>query len=141
MMVGSSSFAFSLVEYLLKSIGISQFGFNVTSKVVDKEQSKRYKQGILEFGVSSPLFLPLTTVAIINLVSFLWGMVLIFKQKNLEGLYLQMLLAGFVMVNCWPIYEAMVLRTDRGRMATRTTIISIFLAWALCIIVSVSPKI
>ncbi|RVX04114.1 Cellulose synthase-like protein G3 [Vitis vinifera] len=131
MMRGVSSFAFSLVEYLLKCIGISQFGFNVTSKVVDREQSKRYKQGIFEFGVSSPLFLPLTTAAIMNLVSFLWGMVLIFKKKNLEGMLLQMLLAGFVMVNCWPIYEAMVLRTDRGRMPTRTTIISILLAWAL----------
>ena len=142
MMRGVSCFLFSSAEYLLKSFGISQFGFNVTNKVVEEEQSERYKKGIFEFGVSSPLFLPLTTAAIINLVSFLWGIVLIFKQKSLGGgLVLQILLSGFVMVNCWPIYEAMILRTDRGRMPTTTTISSIFLSLAIYIIVSVTPKI
>ncbi|XP_010661855.1 cellulose synthase-like protein G2 [Vitis vinifera] len=72
---GLSSLIFGLVEYLLKFIGISTFGFNVTSKVIEEEQRKRYNQGIFEFGVPSPLFLPMTTVAVINLVSFLWGIV------------------------------------------------------------------
>ncbi len=39
------------MEFFLKSLGISTQGFNVTSKVLDDEQSKRYKQGIFEFGV------------------------------------------------------------------------------------------
>ena len=72
---GLSSLIFGLVEYLLKFIGISTFGFNVTSKVIEEEQRKRFNQGIFEFGVPSPLFLPMTTVAVINLVSFLWGIV------------------------------------------------------------------
>ena len=66
-------YTFGLVEFLLKSVGISSFGFNVTSKVVEQEQSKRYQQGMFEFGVASPIFLPITTVAIINLVAFLSG--------------------------------------------------------------------
>ncbi|XP_034711699.1 cellulose synthase-like protein G3 [Vitis riparia] len=131
MMRGLSSFSFGWIEYFLKSIGISTFGFKVTSKVVQEEQSKRYKQGIFEFGVASPLFLPLTTAAIINLASFLRGIALVLKQGRVEDLLLQMLLAGFGMVNCWPIYEAMVLRTDEGKLPVKITLISIVLAWAL----------
>ncbi|RVW91736.1 Cellulose synthase-like protein G3 [Vitis vinifera] len=131
MMRGLSSFPFGWIEYFLKSMGISTFGFNVTSKVVQEEQSKRYKEGIFDFGVASPLFLPLTTAAIINLASFLKGIALVFKQGGLEDLLLQMLLAGFGIVNCWPIYEAMVLRTDEGKLPVKITLISIVLAWAL----------
>ncbi|RVW19648.1 Cellulose synthase-like protein G3 [Vitis vinifera] len=116
MMRGLSSFSIGSVEYILKSIGISTFGFNVTSKAVEEEQSKRYKKGMFEFGVASPLFLPLTTAAIINLVSFLWGIAQIFRQGRIEDLLLQILLVGFAMVNCWPIYEAMVLRADEAKM-------------------------
>ncbi|KAL6349385.1 hypothetical protein AAG906_034042 [Vitis piasezkii] len=96
---GLSSFSIGSVEYILKSIGISTFGFNVTSKAVEEEQSKRYKKGMFEFGVASPLFLPLTTAAIINLVSFLWGIAQIFRQGRIEDLLLQILLVGFAMVN------------------------------------------
>ena len=70
MIRGLTGFSFGSVEYLLKSLGISPYGFNVTSKVVDEEQSKRYNQGEFEFGVPSPLFLPLATAAMLNLVSF-----------------------------------------------------------------------
>ena len=134
---GLSSFIFGLAEYWLKFIGISTFGFNVTSKVVDEEQSKRYNQGIFDFGVPSPLFLPITTAAVINLVSFLWGIVHVLKQRDLEGLFMQMLLAGFAIVNCWPLYEAMVLRTDEGKMPVKITLISITLAWALYLVAPV----
>ncbi|RVW19654.1 Cellulose synthase-like protein G3 [Vitis vinifera] len=135
---GLSSFIFGLVECLLKFIGISTFGFNVTSKVIEEEQRKRYNQGIFEFGVPSPLFLPMTTAAVINLVSFLWGIVQVFKQRELEGLFTQMLLAGFAIVNCWPLYEAMVLRTDEGKMPVKITLISITLAWALYLVSSIA---
>ncbi|XP_034673224.1 cellulose synthase-like protein G3 [Vitis riparia] len=135
---GLSSFSIGSVEYILKSIGISTFGFNVTSKAVEEEQSKRYKKGMFEFGVASPLFLPLTTAAIINLVSFLWGIAQIFRQGRIEDLLLQILLVGFAMVNCWPIYEAMVLRADEGKMPVKITLISIVLAWALYLASSIA---
>ena len=112
LMRGLSSYSIGSIEYILKSIGISTFRFNVTSKAVGEEQSKRYKKGTFEFGIASPLFLLITTAAIINLVAFLLGIAQVFRQGSLEALLLQMLLIGFAMVNCWPIYEAMVLRAD-----------------------------
>ena len=134
-----SSFSFGLVEFLLKSIGLSSIGFNVTSKVVEEEQRKRYQQGIFEFGVASPIFLPITMAAIINLVAFLSGIAQVFfRQGSIEGLLLQILLAGFGMVNCWPIYEAMVLRADEGKMPLKVTLVSIVIAWALYLASSVA---
>ncbi|GFZ16387.1 hypothetical protein Acr_25g0007960 [Actinidia rufa] len=53
---GLPSTLFGAMEYLTKCLGIARIGFNVTSKVVDKEQRKRYDQGTLEFGIPSPIF-------------------------------------------------------------------------------------
>ena len=131
MMRGLSSFTFGLVEYLLKYVGISTFGFNVTSKVVEEEQSKRYQKGIFEFGVPSPVFLPLTTAAIINLVAFLSGIAQAGRQRSIEDVFLQLFLAGFAVVNCWPVYEAMAWRRDQGKLPLKITVISVVLAWAL----------
>ena len=138
MMRGLSSMMFGLVEYLLKTIGISTFGFSVTNKTVEEEQRKRYDQGLFEFGVSSPLLLPMTTAAIINCISFLWGIAQVFTQGRLEGILLQMFLAGFATVNCWPIYEAILLRTDGGKIPVKLTLISIILAWALYLTSSIA---
>ncbi|MFS7923686.1 putative cellulose synthase (UDP-forming) [Helianthus anomalus] len=53
---GLSPYVFAFVEYTSKCLGIVTKGFNVTSKVQDDEQSKRYDQGLMEFGVHSPFF-------------------------------------------------------------------------------------
>ncbi|KAL2543799.1 Cellulose synthase-like protein G3 [Forsythia ovata] len=129
---GLSAFLFGSIEYIAKHLGMATHGFNVTSKVMDDEQSKRYDQGIIEFGVESPMFLPLAMAAILNLMAFFFGgIVQIFKERNLDGFFVQLFIAGFGVLNCLPIYEAMVLRSDKGRMPTRTTIISTFLVGGL----------
>ncbi|KAF8380023.1 hypothetical protein HHK36_027492 [Tetracentron sinense] len=141
MIRGVSSYVFGFIDFILKSFGISAHGFNVTSKVVDDEQSKRYNQGIFEFGVPSPLFVPLVTTAIINLISFLVGLIGVIRSRDMGEIFVQLFLSGFVMVNCWPIYEAMVLRTDKGRMPTKTTKISILLSLALYLAASLIVQI
>ncbi|KAG7952857.1 hypothetical protein I3843_12G080300 [Carya illinoinensis] len=138
---GFSCCVFGFLEYFLKCLGISTYGFGLTSKVVDDEQSKRYAQGIFEFGFSSPILLvPFTTGAIINLASFLTGLTQVLRGiSNVEGLFLQIFIAGFVVVNSLPIYEAIVLRSDRGRMPLKTAIISTGLAFALYMLFSLIP--
>ncbi|XAR55158.1 Cellulose synthase (UDP-forming) [Bertholletia excelsa] len=123
---------FASIEFLTKCLGMTTHGFNVTSKAVDDEERKRYDQGIFDFGVHSPMFVVLAMAAVVNLVAFLGGLIQVFKGRNIDGLFVQMFLAGFGVLNSWPIYEAMVLRSDKGRMPTKTTFISTFLAWALC---------
>ena len=131
-----SSYLFAFLEYFLKCLGISTYGFSLTNKVVDDEQSKRYDQGVFDFGVPSPMFVPITVAAIINLVSFFMGLMQVLKGSNSEGLLLQMSMAGFVVVNSLPIYEAVVLRRDKGRMPVKITTISTCLALALYVLAS-----
>ncbi|KAF5190021.1 Cellulose synthase-like protein g3 [Thalictrum thalictroides] len=134
MIRGVSSHSFGLIDFLLKSLSISTFGFNVTSKVVDDEQSKRYEQGLFEFGIVSPLFVPLATTAIINLIAVIVGVAQILKQRHYDEMFVHICISGFVAANSWPIYEAMVFRVDKGRMPQKITFISICFAWVLYII-------
>ncbi|GFS38091.1 cellulose synthase like G3 [Actinidia rufa] len=137
---GVTSYLFGLIEFVSKCLGIATHGFNVTSKVVDDEQGKRYDQGTFEFGVHSPMFVSLAAASIINLIAFIRGIIGVFRGWNLEGLFVQMFISGFVVLNCWPVYEAMVLRSDKGRMPTKTTMVSIFVAWALYAVASLMLK-
>nr|CAD1820842.1 unnamed protein product [Ananas comosus var. bracteatus] len=48
-------------------------GFNVTSKVMEEEQRKRYDNEVFDFGIASPFFILLGTTAILSLASFIAG--------------------------------------------------------------------
>ncbi|PIN06068.1 Cellulose synthase (UDP-forming) [Handroanthus impetiginosus] len=126
-----SASLFGSIEYTTKRLGMATHGFNVTSKVVDDEQSKRYDQGIFEFGVPSPLFVPLAMAAILNLIAFFSGFVYVMKERCIDSLFMQMFIAGFGVMNGLPFYEAMVLRRDKGRLPTKTTITSTLLLGVL----------
>ncbi|KAG6577128.1 Cellulose synthase-like protein G3, partial [Cucurbita argyrosperma subsp. sororia] len=128
-----SSYFFASIEFSLKSLGISALGFNVTSKVVDQDQSKRYDQELFEFGTFSPMFLPMATAAIVNLVGFVGGLIGIWRSGGAwEEVFVQIFLAGFTVVNCLPLYEAMAFRKDGGELPREITFLSLFLALLLC---------
>ncbi|CAN1178024.1 Cellulose synthase-like protein G3 [Linum perenne] len=124
---GLTCHLFGMTEYFLKFLGISA-DFNLTSKVIDEEQSKRYDQGIFEFGVHNPMFVPPTMAALVNLLAFLWGVIGVIRGGITEGPLIEVFVAGFAMVNCWPIYEAVALRSDNGRMPIKTVVWSVVLA-------------
>ena len=79
---GLTSTLFGAMEYLTECLGIATIGFNVTSKVVDKEQRKRYDQETFEFSIPSPIFVPLVMAAIIHLVA-LFGRLMEVERKKL----------------------------------------------------------
>ncbi|KAK8324007.1 hypothetical protein V6Z11_A12G274800 [Gossypium hirsutum] len=128
--------------FVVKSIGIPTEGFNVTSKIINDEQSKRYEQGVFEFGVPSPLFVTLTMAAIINLLSFIVGLVhfIVDGGSNKEGLIMQLVLTGLIVMNCLPVYQAIALRSDKGKMPTKTTVTATFLASAVYVVASLFLK-
>jgi hypothetical protein len=82
------------------------------------------------------MFVPVTMAAIINLVSFFMGLIQVLKGSKLEELLVQIFIAGFAVVNSVPIYEAMVLRSDKGRMPLKSTTICTCLVLALYVLVS-----
>ncbi|XP_073109213.1 cellulose synthase-like protein G3 [Elaeis guineensis] len=135
MVRGLTSHLFGTIQFALNHVGISTPGFNVTSKVMEEEQSERYDKGMFDFGIASPFFVVLGTAAIVNLSSFVIG---IARAARIEGvfneMFLHLFLSGFIIVNCLPIYEAMFLRKDGGKMPGNVTLISILMAGFLHLI-------
>ncbi|KAF8087197.1 hypothetical protein N665_0595s0010 [Sinapis alba] len=134
MIRGLSSFFFGIIEFILKTLNLSTSHFNVTSKANDdNEQKNRYEQEIFDFGPSSSmLFLPVTTVAIVNLFAFVWGVYGLIAWGEVH--VLELMLASFAVVNCLPIYEALMLRKDDARLPKRVCFLAAFLTLVLIVL-------
>ncbi|KAK1256858.1 Cellulose synthase-like protein G3 [Acorus gramineus] len=131
MIRGVTCFPLASIQFFFQNCGISGSTFNLTGKARhDDEQSDRYARGIFEFGtVSSPFFVSLATVAMINLVAFWVGLVrAVLEEGYFDSMFVQVVLCGFVVVNCWPVYEAMVVRKDGGRLPGEVKRVSFFMA-------------
>ncbi|XP_057842154.2 cellulose synthase-like protein E6 isoform X1 [Cryptomeria japonica] len=139
MIKGVSSYLFGLIQVLCKLMGISKVGFEVTSKVSDSEAEKRYEAEIFEFGVASTLFIPPSTLAMINLIALIGGIVqsTMAGYEVTESMFVQLMLSGFLVINSFPILEGMWVRKDKGRMPTSITICSCALAVCAWWIVSI----
>ncbi|KVH95317.1 Cellulose synthase [Cynara cardunculus var. scolymus] len=122
---GCSSYPFAVADWVLKSLGMSTTEFNVASKVLIDDLRKRYQAGLFEFGVESPLFLTIPIAAVVNWLALVTGIIQVFKTGRFEELFAQLFIAGFAVINSWPIYEAMVLRSDKGKMPVKAIGVSL----------------
>ena len=59
-----TSYLYGVIDTIRNLVGLSKMGFAVTSKVSNKDESKRYEQEIMEFGSSSPEYVIIATVAL-----------------------------------------------------------------------------
>ncbi|OVA04852.1 Cellulose synthase [Macleaya cordata] len=139
MLKGSSSYLFSVMVTILKALGISESGFEITSKVIDEEALKRYKKEMMEFAVASPMFIPPTTLSLLNLYCLFKTVITIANVglSSLDHLVLQIIISGYISIISIPIYKAMFLRKDKGRMPTSVTIYSILICLALLYLSSI----
>ena len=123
----------STMEFLLKLLGVSAPGFSLTSKVLEEEESAVYDKGLFHFGVDSPNFALLGTVAIVNLSALVIGTLKAArKEGGFDEMFVQLFLSGFSVLNCLPVIEAMFVRSDGGKMPRKVTGISFLLAGLLC---------
>lgn len=122
----TSAYLFAFVDTILKLLGFLNSGFIISAKVADEDVSERYEREIMEFGTSSPMFTILGTIAMLNLFCFV-GMVI--KVAIIyETMLLQILLCGVLVLINWPLYQALFLRRDRGKMPVSVAIKSVVLA-------------
>ncbi|XP_019052682.1 PREDICTED: cellulose synthase-like protein E6 [Nelumbo nucifera] len=136
----TSSYLFALIDLILQALGFSKSAFLITAKVTDTDVSQRYEKEIMEFGIPSPLFLILATLALLNLFSLVMmsfkSVVMNMKAGDLEALSMQMLLCGTVVALNLPVYQALFRRKDKGRIPSSITFKSVVLALSACIMSS-----
>ncbi|CAN6224823.1 unnamed protein product [Urochloa humidicola] len=130
-----TSYLYGVIDNIRKLLGLSKLGFVVSPKVSDEDESKRYEQEIMEFGTSSPEYVIIATIALLNLVCLVGGLAQFLttgQNMLLNDFFLQVILCGLLVVINIPIYEAMFLRKDGGRMPFSVTLASLgFLLLAL----------
>ncbi|KAJ8629851.1 hypothetical protein MRB53_023174 [Persea americana] len=133
----TSAYLFGTIDCALNLLGIAKSAFTITVKIADDELSKRYEQEIMEFGTTSPMFIILATLAMINLVCLGGAIkrVVLDDGVGVESLVLQFAQCGlWVLINL-PIYEGLFLRKDKGRMPPSLA----FTSTALAVLASVMP--
>ncbi|KAK2631361.1 hypothetical protein EUGRSUZ_L03024 [Eucalyptus grandis] len=109
-------------------------GISIYPEVDDDEQSKRYEMGIFDFQTSIMFLAPMVTLVILNMASFFGGVARVLTLGGFDKLFMQIALSLFVLVMSYPVIEAMVLRTDKGRIPRSVTILSAFLSLVLLLL-------
>eukprot|EP00262_Sarcandra_glabra_P021202 TRINITY_DN8826_c0_g1_i1.p1 TRINITY_DN8826_c0_g1~~TRINITY_DN8826_c0_g1_i1.p1 ORF type:complete len:369 (-),score=29.32 TRINITY_DN8826_c0_g1_i1:38-1144(-) len=123
-----TSHAFGCLDVIMKLIGMRNVDFNLTNKVVSKEQIERYEMGKFNFEGATLVLVPLVTIVIINMTSFIGGIMRVIVEKSLDEMFVQVLLSFFVSLLSYPIFEGILKRKDKGRVPTRITILSVILS-------------
>ncbi|KAI3680428.1 hypothetical protein L6452_35198 [Arctium lappa] len=134
-----TSYLFAFSDVVLKSMGFTNTNFIITSKVADEDASQRYNREIMEFGATSPMFNILSTLALVNLFSFLKGVKWVIVDSNtncFSELAAQMILCGLIVLINLPIYQGLFFRKDKGRMPSSVTYQSTILAILYCTLAS-----
>jgi len=132
--VKTSYFLFSLIDGILGIFGHTNSPFSLTSKVIEDDAAKRYEKEIMEFGTSSPYFTILATIALLNLFCVLLTLKDLVKGVFAgEKMALQVLLCGVLVLINIPIYQAIFIRKDKGKMSICVSIKSTTLTFTTCI--------
>lgn len=111
------AFLFAFFDTVTRQLGLSETTFALTDKVMDEELQKRFKNEVLEFGGSSSItFVIIATVAVLNLLSFVYGIqrVVVSAPDLLTMLLPQVVISGIIVLVNLPVYEALFLRKDKG---------------------------
>ncbi|XP_021740736.1 cellulose synthase-like protein E6 isoform X2 [Chenopodium quinoa] len=135
----TSAYLLASIDTLLKLCGISNMKFVITSKVVDEDVSQRYEKEIMEFGVASPMFVILETLALMNLFTLIFTLKMGYGIINKLGLQI-LLCVVLVLVNL-PLYKGILIRKDKGKVPTSVTIKSIFITLLVVLIINLQPAI
>ncbi|KAL9233680.1 hypothetical protein vseg_008644 [Gypsophila vaccaria] len=135
----TSSYFLAFIDTILKSLGFSDLKFVITNKgAVDDEVLQRYQRGIMEFGVASPMVTILSTLASINLFALVVCAVNMIMTENkavfIKSMSLQILLCGVLVLINFPLFEALYIRNDKGKIPRSVTLKATFLAFLVCVV-------
>uniref|UniRef100_A0A7N2LVU7 Cellulose synthase-like protein G2 n=1 Tax=Quercus lobata TaxID=97700 RepID=A0A7N2LVU7_QUELO len=124
MMKSITSHLYGSLDAIMKRIGMREASFLPTNKVEDAEQVELYKMGKFDFQTSNMFLVPMVSLIILNMVSFIGGLVRVIFVGNWDQMLVQVFISFYILVMNFPIIEAMIMRKDKGRVRPSVTILS-----------------
>ncbi|KAK4425535.1 Cellulose synthase-like protein G2 [Sesamum alatum] len=124
MMKSLTSFLYATLEAVMEKIRLTKASFLPTNKVVDDEQAKRYQMGVHDFQAPALFMIPLCSLYILNVASFIIGFGRIMQTQKWGEMFIQAFIPFFATILHFPLLEGMVLRKDKGRVSPSVSLLS-----------------
>ncbi|KAJ4825702.1 hypothetical protein Tsubulata_001198, partial [Turnera subulata] len=128
MMKSVSVHTFGCLDSIMKRLGVREASFLPTNKATDDEKTKLYQMGKFDFQTPTVLLVPMVSVIILNLTSFAVGMTRIMVAGSWDKMFVQLLLACYILTMNYAIIEGMMIRQDKGRIASPVILLSTLLS-------------
>ncbi|GFP95895.1 cellulose synthase-like protein g1 [Phtheirospermum japonicum] len=128
MMKSASSYVYATLGALLDKFGLQKANFTLTNKVVDDEQEERFNKGIYDFQGSPMVIAPICILYILNLASFVFGIMRIIQSREADELFVQAFISFFGIIVNYHVFEGMILRKDKGRVSPSVSLFSLVIA-------------
>ena len=130
-------YLYGSMDAIMKKIGMREASFLTTDKVMDDEKEKLYQMGKFDFRTSTPIIAPLVILVILNMASFMLGLVRVIATGDWDKMLVQVVLSFYILIMSLPIIEGMTMRKDQGRVPSSITGLSIVVAMALLTVGSI----
>ncbi|KAL3812501.1 hypothetical protein ACJIZ3_013769 [Penstemon smallii] len=125
MMKSTVCYLYAVINAIADKFGTTEANFSLTNKDIEEEQTKWYQKGIYNYQASPGLIVPLCTLYLINLASFIIGIAKIVLNRTGDQMFVQATLPLFGVIMNYNLLEGMFLRTDKGRVSIFVTLLSI----------------
>ncbi|KAF9608101.1 hypothetical protein IFM89_006028 [Coptis chinensis] len=122
--VSAIPYLFACVDFFLKCIGMKDIDFRPTNKSSMEDEIKKYHNGIFDFETDIKFVLIFTTIATLNVASFLVGLKRAITETSYNKLFGQISLSFAIVAVYYPVLEAMALRKDKGSISTHVTVLT-----------------
>ena len=120
-------YSYGSLDAILNKFGMREASFLPTSKVMDDEQFKRYEMGIFDFQAATMFLAPLVTIILVNVASFVGGVVRIMvldngdQWKKMVG---QIFLSFYILITNYAVIEGMIMRKDKAKIPSSVALLS-----------------
>lgn len=126
-----TSYLYASLNLVMDKVGLVKASFLPTNKTVDEGASKLYQMGIYNFQAPTLFMVPLCTLYVLNLTSFLVGFARILHGGKENVMLVEAFIPLFGVILHFPFLEGMVLRNDKGRVSTNVSLVSIVVSSTL----------
>ena len=115
----TTSYFFGFIDTISRQLGLSETTFAITTKVVKEDVLKRYEEEVIEFGSSTIMVTIIAALALLHIFCLIGGIKKIFLDLEfikLDQLILQVILSLLLVMINIPVYQALFIRNDEGRI-------------------------